>query len=48
METSQSSEKDYKMPWPAYAEVFELQQKLEKRGKLGTFVQNLQENYSYK
>lgn len=28
MEASQSSEKDHKMPWPAYAEVFELHEKL--------------------
>lgn len=26
---TQSSEKEYEIPWPAYAEIFELQQKLE-------------------
>jgi len=38
METSQSSEKDYKMPWLAYAEVFELQQKLLKNEKNWAFL----------
>lgn len=39
-EASQSSNKKCKMPWPAYAEIFELQEKLGKEKNLVFLCKN--------